>query len=246
MPYLESLYIAGNGLAGPLPEVDMISPSLRELAVSYNSLTGTIPEIIQGHGWQFYDVSYNHLTGTLSNNVNTTWANGESISNNSSSSGITYKANVNLLSGSIPNDLINYANIAILNGNLFACGFPPEDDLLPHNDPNATSYTCGSNDVNFALLAWSVALFLIVALMFIVVLMDRAKVSAAMRILQNAQSSWCMDVINAWAMAFSQLGTLLFANRKSKTDSSSLIAAVDKALPESSISNPSSHNQSTC
>ena len=148
MTALQSLHLSGNGLHGSLPEA--ITPSLTDLVLSHNFLTGTIPLSVRQRSWGALDLSYNLLSGD--------------IQNFSKPAGPLSLA-VNTLSGEIPHTLRNAANISILEGNVFSCS--QGEQTLPQSDPYLARFHCGSDTYNSALyscLAVAAALLLLVLL----------------------------------------------------------------------------------
>ena len=63
---LHTLHLSGIGFTGKLP--NYISNNLVDLVLSYNYLTGIIPDIIQNRSWYNLDLSNNKLNGILSSN----------------------------------------------------------------------------------------------------------------------------------------------------------------------------------
>jgi Leucine-rich repeat (LRR) protein len=148
MPKLESLHLSGNGFIGSLSSNLTISSSLTNLSLSYNVLTGTIPDYIQSRSWIYLDLSYNKFTGTLF----------EGFFTNANS---TLYLEVNRLSGTIPKQLQNMEAINILNGNIFQCNSAEE---LPDNDPSKATYSCASTSTDDFIFA-SIAIFGVIGIL---------------------------------------------------------------------------------
>ena len=145
MPNLQTLDLCGIGFTDSFPADLVVSPSLTDLSLSNNKMTGFVPNSIQERTWNHLDLSYNQLSGTLSKN----------FAEYTSSSSLLL--NVNRFSGYIPKSLRYVQNISILDGNLFYCDsnrYP-----LPVNDPNYFIYTCASNSLDTSLIVWSAFFF---------------------------------------------------------------------------------------
>jgi Leucine-rich repeat (LRR) protein len=141
MPRLQTLHVSGNGLAGTLNDLSRVSPSLNDISLASNTITGTIPLTWQTRPWTYLDLSGNKLTGLLNDQF--------TISSNNTMIDLT----TNRLSGMIP-DVFQYAaNVEILEGNLFQC----TDSSKPVNDPDSGEYVCGSSDYNTSLIVFGTA-----------------------------------------------------------------------------------------
>ena len=139
MPYLELLHISGNRISGTIPSNTIIS--IKDLVLSHNFLTGTIPNAFQSNQWTNLDLSNNRLSGTLHSGFNATYLNSSLISSN------------NRLSGFIPFDIHKMINIDILEGNIFDCKFDRSD--IPSHDKDKDFYECGSNTLNLLGIVWT-------------------------------------------------------------------------------------------
>jgi Leucine-rich repeat (LRR) protein len=141
---LETLHLSGNGLTGSLPDNINLPESLKDLSLSHNRLKGTIPEDFQSRQWKNFDLSFNKISGIISENISDFQLNNGSLD-----------LEINRLSGRIPPQLMNLASINILKGNIFQCSneLDPKQSL-PANDPDADSYSCGSDPVNSSLYLW--------------------------------------------------------------------------------------------
>lgn len=153
LPNLIFLHLSGIGLEGTLPNNASFGDYFIDLDLSNNALTGTIPSIFQERPWINLDLSYNLFTGTLSS----------SFSEYPETSSLTLGSNC--LSGMVPSSLLTAENIDILDGNLFACY--GDSSLLPENDPNYDTYTCGSDLVNLSIFFWLALLLLFVVILFL-------------------------------------------------------------------------------
>jgi hypothetical protein len=100
-------------------------------------LTGKIPDVIQLHFWNSFDLSYNKFSGILNSNF-------PFKPTNSSTT-----LEVNRLSGDIPKSLQKAQQISLLNSNIFTCGI--DRRVLPEFDTNSAHYQCGSNSFNYAI-----------------------------------------------------------------------------------------------
>lgn len=140
LPHLMTLHVSGNGLTGSIPSDVAISPSLLDLSLSHNSLTGYVPTTIQSKQWYDLDLSYNNFGGELDDSFAGYAANA------------SVRLNNNKLSGPIPGKLQDVHNISVLQGNLFSCDLDRAD--LPQNDPNADTYSCGSDSFNLLYFTW--------------------------------------------------------------------------------------------
>jgi hypothetical protein len=147
MKYLTTLHLSGNGIHGSFSSNIKIGSNLKDLTLSHNSLSGTIPTAIQNRKWERLDLSFNKFTGVFSDQV----LNGQ-IDN------ITFLMDKNRISGKIPSTLLEVTDISILEGNIFQCDFSQK--YLPSNDPIASSYNCGSDSFNYSSLVWGFFFFI--------------------------------------------------------------------------------------
>jgi Leucine-rich repeat (LRR) protein len=145
LSYLTKLQLGGNKLHGMIPDVP-IAANLSNLDLSFNTLTGSIPNYIQTSGqFNYLSLQSNRLSGVLRPDF--------AVSSTSSGGNTTeLYLSVNRLSGNIPGTL--YAvkeNLNILAGNYFNCGY---SNRLPVADPNYKNFKCGSSQFSIAMLAW--------------------------------------------------------------------------------------------
>jgi Leucine-rich repeat (LRR) protein len=140
LPSIAVLSLSGNGLTGTLGRLSSHS-SMVNLSVAHNHLEGTIPEEIQSFPFQHLDLSYNKLSGTCDSFTGT-----PSVSDSGTRSQVQVILAVNRLSGSLHHSLQWRGTLDVLTGNLFGCG------SLPSNDKNANTYTCGSQELDQAVL----------------------------------------------------------------------------------------------
>jgi hypothetical protein len=148
LPYIEAFYFSGNSWASSFPvDVDIVSTTLTSLSLSNNRLSGTMPRYLFKNYWQVLDLSYNRLTGELA-------------SFDLGSESALY-LNVNRLSGPVPGTVKMAKSVNILDGNMFSCS-PGDNNQLPAQDPSVKNYSCGSDSLNVALLAWACLCILLV------------------------------------------------------------------------------------
>ena len=134
---LQTLHLSMNGYAGTLPSY--ISPSLKDLVISHNFITGSIPEAIQTRAWTRLDLSYNKLEGDIKKM-------------RPPAAGGSIDVSVNRLSGPVPVLMRTAQNVSLLEGNLFTCA-GGDRALLPANDPYLEKFSCGSDTYNSSLYA---------------------------------------------------------------------------------------------
>jgi Leucine-rich repeat (LRR) protein len=148
---LNTLHLSGNGLTGSLrADTFNISAALRDLSLSHNLLTGSIPDSVLGEDWNKLDLSYNRLTGTLHS------ASAAPYSNTS----VLYLLH-NRLSGAIPGSMQRVHSLSLLENNMFSCRVDRSD--VPQQAADSDKYTCGSDAVNNPLYAWLGATVAVVA-----------------------------------------------------------------------------------
>lgn len=151
MTNLESLHLSGNGITGSLSQSIVVSSTLQDLSLSHNSLSGTIPFVIQERKWKQLQLSNNKFQGVLS----------KYIPYMDSNYSIEY--NENRISGFIPNSLHLMKNIKILSGNIFFCSIYNSHLNLPIYDSNLNNYQCGGNNFKFSIIVSSIViLFMII------------------------------------------------------------------------------------
>lgn len=148
LPNLTTLHLSGNAFTGRLGGIAHPNNELSDLSLAHNILTGSIPNWIQHHQWTSLNLAYNRLSGTLAPSL---------VMNNNSGLALL----VNRLSGAIPSSLKPAPNISILEGNLFSC--KAGRSSLPSHDPQSAGYECGSNNINFSLIAWMVCVAAFIA-----------------------------------------------------------------------------------
>ena len=138
LPKLTHVHMAGNGLTGSISSPHF-STLLKDVVISHNQLSGTIPRIIQN--LPTIDLSHNSFYGHLNFN--------------SSGTSESMRIAVNRLSGVLdPSSwILSSEYLDILESNLFDCSFIPENDEYYH------FYTCESADLDLALYLLLCALF---------------------------------------------------------------------------------------
>jgi hypothetical protein len=134
LPALQTLHLN-------LPDTVTLTPSLQDLSLSHNLLTGTIPALFLQRSWAKLDLSYNRLTGTLSSADRPPYR-----------SNTTLYLDQNRLSGKIPVATQSLTGVTILLGNMFSC--KPDHSDLPQHDNDKTRYECGSDSVDTPLYVW--------------------------------------------------------------------------------------------
>jgi Leucine-rich repeat (LRR) protein len=152
-PDIEAIYYAGNSVQLKFPDMAIISSKVfTTLSMTHNQMAGTVPLYVFNNTWELLDLSYNRLTGVLAP---------IHLANNQSSVALE----VNRFSGVIPGSYVNLNNVNILQDNMFSCGLVSEKGL-PTNDPQAVrqNYSCGSDSLNQALVAWGVVFLIILIL----------------------------------------------------------------------------------
>jgi Leucine-rich repeat (LRR) protein len=142
MGNLTTLHLSGNGLTGTFSVDVTVSPALRDLSLSHNKLTGTIPASVLQRDWANLDLSYNRLTGSLPC--------GNGTSPYSSYTALSLENN--RLSGRMPGALRHVTNISVLESNLFSCRTDRGD--LPRHDKYRDKYECGSVTFDEAVYVW--------------------------------------------------------------------------------------------
>ena len=145
LPNLETIHLSGNGLLGHLP--DSLSDSISYLSLSHNYLTGTISSNIQMKALNSLDLSFNKLGGLF-----------KVVSRSFNISSSYLHLRVNRLSGSLPLEIHDAKDVAVLEGNIFSCSkstfastFGDEESsqaILPIHDPFYESFRCGSNSLD--------------------------------------------------------------------------------------------------
>jgi len=141
LPELKTLHIGGLGLSGTIS--NNITQSLIDLSAPFNALDGTLPpQLATNEKLSIIDLSHNRLTGNLNVFAH---SNGKQKINTS----------INYLSGSIPQKLWRTDSINILQGNVFKCG---ANSKIPINDPESSSYSCGSDSYQYGLYFYIVGL----------------------------------------------------------------------------------------
>ncbi|RYH25605.1 hypothetical protein EON65_15370 [archaeon] len=149
LPNITVLHMSGNGFTGQLPTHLRPSCSLKDVVLTHNMLTGTLPQAFQKFPFQLLDLSYNKLKGHVAGMSNL------SLSYNASEPGAVLHLENNRLTGVLPHSFSNAYNIDILTGNLFACDEKGKKELVKH-DPGNHNAICGSQELDGALSTWGV------------------------------------------------------------------------------------------
>ena len=150
-------------MLGTLPqEAHEISGVLHFVSLSHNRFDGTLSQAVQSKYFDKFDCSYNKLTGELNQLPVVGIA-------NISLSSRTFKAEMNRLSGSVPEaNWSSISSLSVLYGNLIGCKAAAE---LPENDANFNGYSCGSDEYDVSLIAFGAVVLLDVIVMFFVFLL---------------------------------------------------------------------------
>jgi hypothetical protein len=193
MPMLHSLYLSGNELTGSLEgfPVNVSSTKLVNLRLSFNRLTGEIPQSIQRLKWDVLDLSYNKLKGNLASSLF------QSHEVNRSTNELYL--DVNRLSGVIPSALRSLQLISILDSNLFTCGVDRKQ--LPLHDPLYASYTCSTGTM--LQLGLSIGGIMVLLVLIMLWLKFRWSLNLQERLLKPIPK-----MIGAWNTAFIDASTM--------------------------------------
>ena len=136
---LRKLYLSGNGYSGNMEKTFEL-PNIIELGVGSNRLYGSLPVALSNRSMDYFDVSSNHFDGSLRS---------ISITSGYGSGNTTFKADVNRLSGPISlSTLDTFSDVNVLSGNVISCS------TLPLDDPNYSTYACGSHDLDVSVYFW--------------------------------------------------------------------------------------------
>ena len=153
LPNITGLHLSGNELTGPGFTTEAWPSTLRNLVLSHNRLSYSIPLSLQKSMTQLelFDVSFNRIDGQLSS---------VRLSPNRSS----FHAEVNRFSGLLSPSIIAAprGSVSVLEGSLIDCS--DRQAQLPVNDPYISHFKCGSLTFNVflytfaALVAFSLSL----------------------------------------------------------------------------------------
>lgn len=150
LPLIQLLHAAGNGFHATLPDNINLSPSLKDVVMSYNRIGGSIPKNFQHFPFNSFDLSYNKLSGTCQDmSMNLLGENGTG-----GSSATHLSLSVNRLSGLLASDFLNAPYVDVLAGNLFSCNQQSE---LPANDPGSSTAVCGTQVTNLSFYGVTIA-----------------------------------------------------------------------------------------
>jgi hypothetical protein len=160
LPNITTIHLSGNGLKGKIGHIPPYS-RLRNVSLTHNKLSGTIPKSFQEWPFHFLDLSNNKFSGQLSQHISSIYTTSTHCSGNSCPSNFTSRLDlsINRLSGAIPPPLSGARRINILSGNLFGCG-----GEAPGKDPESDFFLCGSSLLDNALLALVVVLSVVAGL----------------------------------------------------------------------------------
>jgi hypothetical protein len=142
LPLLTSVHLSSNGLTGSLAGLDdmTLSANLSSLVLSYNQLSGTIPQALQNANFTTLQLSNNRFKGTYTGQLLVADA--------------VVDLENNRLSGFLPESFQFAQQVNVLSGNLFDCN---ARHPKPQYDPNRDVVACGSAQLNDSLVLWAVA-----------------------------------------------------------------------------------------
>jgi hypothetical protein len=145
LPLLTSLHLSSNGLTGSINiPADSSINNLTSIVLSYNQLSGTIPQALLTLPFTTMELSSNRFKGTIDGTLQ-------------QSNATIYLAN-NRLSGYIPVSFSSSTgDISVMEGNLFDCN---ANQPKPDADKHAANTACGSASFDNALIAWGSTAFL--------------------------------------------------------------------------------------
>lgn len=141
LPKIRTIFLSSNGLTGSMHSDWHASPTLTQLDLSHNALSGSIPSSIQHNAWSLLDLSHNKLSGSLHPGLFA-----------AANASADLSLDTNRLSGDIPKSIRSVQDISVLAGNLFACDLGKRD--LPEEDSSVRTYNCASNSFNIAIFIW--------------------------------------------------------------------------------------------
>ena len=149
LPELETLVVSGNGFGKHLV-VPHLSPSLKTVVLSLNTLSGPLPQVFQksSNSLRWLDLGSNRFSGS--------WDPSFAVPRD------LLDLSVNRFSGLIPSTF--YANnstlsLNVLDGNLLECITISGAPSLPILDPSATSYSCADSQLLAAVYLWASLFF---------------------------------------------------------------------------------------
>lgn len=152
MSNLEMLHLIGNGHHGSLPTMSEINfPKMRDLNLKLNDLSGDSGALLCLLPGTQLDLSNNKLAHTLHRSDSC-----EEISTASTSNSVL-KIQNNRISGPLPGYLSHLSSLSVLAGaaTQYSCSFFSREEL-PEQDPDHSSYICGSQLLDCALVLWAV------------------------------------------------------------------------------------------
>jgi hypothetical protein len=145
LPLLTTLHLSSNGLTGTIgPPTDGgrygFGSNLTNIVLSYNQLSGTIPELLFSLPYNTLELSNNRFKGVVEG----------VLANNDA---VVYLQN-NRLSGFLPSSFANASgDVNIMQGNLFNCN---RNHPKPGSDTHAQETSCGSAPLDDALVVWGI------------------------------------------------------------------------------------------
>jgi hypothetical protein len=185
LPLLASLHLSSNGLTGTIGPVNGGS-NLTSIVLSYNQLSGTIPEELMSLPFTTLELSSNRLKGTVNGDLR--------------QSDAVVSLENNRLSGFLPASFSNGSGINVMLGNLIDCN---TDHHKPAADPHAEETSCGSSQLNDALVVWgAVAGVLIMTLIVLALSGKVASVWAEVALLRKVGSATFVQTMENVAYIF--------------------------------------------
>jgi Leucine-rich repeat (LRR) protein len=189
LPLLASLHLSSNGLTGTIGPVNGGS-NLTSIVLSYNQLSGTIPEELMSLPFTTLELSNNRLKGTVNGDLQ--------------QSDAVVSLENNRLSGFLPASFSNGSEINVMLGNLIDCN---ADHHKPAADPHAEETSCGSSQLNDALVVWgTVAGVLIMTLIVLALSGKVASVWAEVALLRKVGSATFVQTLENVAYMFGAKG----------------------------------------